>query len=41
MPVTFSKSTLLLSLLLGLGQAHAASEPGPRSGDAFGHPARR
>ena len=29
MPVTFSKSALLLSLLLGLGQAHAASEPAP------------
>jgi len=29
MPATFTKSTLLLSLLLGLGQAQAASEPGP------------
>ncbi|MGX1084846.1 glycerophosphodiester phosphodiesterase [Pseudomonas sp. AP3_22 TE3818] len=29
MPVTFTKSALLLSLLLGLGQAQAASEPGP------------
>jgi glycerophosphoryl diester phosphodiesterase len=29
MPVTFTKSALLLSLMLGLGQAQAASEPGP------------
>ncbi|MBV7566464.1 glycerophosphodiester phosphodiesterase [Pseudomonas sp. PDM27] len=29
MPATFTKSALLLSLLLGLGQAQAASEPGP------------
>lgn len=29
MPATFSKNALLLSLLLGLGQAHAASEPSP------------
>ena len=29
MPTTFTKSALLLSLLLGLGQAQAASEPGP------------
>lgn len=29
MPVTFTKSALLLSLLLGLGQAQAASEPSP------------
>ncbi|MEO6676822.1 MAG: glycerophosphodiester phosphodiesterase [Pseudomonas sp.] len=29
MPVTFTKSALLLSLLLGLGQAQAASQPGP------------
>ena len=27
MPVTFAKSTLLLSLLLGIGGAHAASAP--------------
>ncbi|QVW22081.1 glycerophosphodiester phosphodiesterase [Pseudomonas hormoni] len=31
MPVTFTKSALLLSVLLGLGQAQAASEPGPTS----------
>ncbi|MBH3408701.1 glycerophosphodiester phosphodiesterase [Pseudomonas glycinae] len=29
MPATFTKSALLLSLLLGLGQAHAASQPSP------------
>lgn len=29
MPVTFTKSALLLSLLLGLGQAQAASQPSP------------
>ncbi|MBV7515395.1 glycerophosphodiester phosphodiesterase [Pseudomonas sp. PDM25] len=29
MPVTFTKSALLLSLMLGLGQAQAASEPSP------------
>jgi glycerophosphoryl diester phosphodiesterase len=29
MPATFSKSALLLSLLLAVGQAHAASEPSP------------
>jgi len=29
MPVTFTKSALLLSVLLGLGQAQAASEPSP------------
>ena len=29
MPATFTKNALLLSLLLGLGQAQAASEPGP------------
>ena len=29
MPATFTKSALLLSLLLGLGHAQAASEPGP------------
>ncbi|POF38592.1 glycerophosphodiester phosphodiesterase [Pseudomonas laurylsulfativorans] len=29
MPATFTKGALLLSLLLGLGQAQAASEPGP------------
>jgi glycerophosphoryl diester phosphodiesterase len=29
MPVTFTKSALLLSLMLGLGQAQATSEPGP------------
>ncbi|MFJ7285562.1 glycerophosphodiester phosphodiesterase [Pseudomonas sp. NPDC099000] len=29
MPVTFTKSALLLSILLGLGQAHAANEPSP------------
>ncbi|AWM93807.1 glycerophosphodiester phosphodiesterase [Pseudomonas sp. 31-12] len=29
MPVTFTKSALLLSVLLGLGQAQAANEPGP------------
>ena len=29
MPATFTQSALLLSLLLGLGQAQAASEPGP------------
>jgi len=29
MPVTFTKSALLLSLMLSLGQAQAASEPGP------------
>jgi glycerophosphoryl diester phosphodiesterase len=29
MPVTFTKSALLLSLMLGLGPAQAASEPGP------------
>jgi glycerophosphoryl diester phosphodiesterase len=29
MPATFTKSALLLSLLLGLGQAQAASEPAP------------
>jgi len=31
MPVTFTKSALLLSVLLGLGQAQAASEPSPAS----------
>ena len=31
MPVTFTKSALLLSVLLGLGQAQAASEPSPTS----------
>ena len=29
MPVTFTKSALLLSLMLGLGQAQAANEPSP------------
>jgi glycerophosphoryl diester phosphodiesterase len=29
MPVTFTKSVLLLSLMLGLGQAQAANEPSP------------
>jgi glycerophosphoryl diester phosphodiesterase len=29
MPVTFTKSALLLSMLLGLGQAQAANEPSP------------
>ncbi|WP_223528272.1 glycerophosphodiester phosphodiesterase [Pseudomonas sp. BF-B-26] len=29
MPVTFTKSALLLSLMLGLGQTQAASEPSP------------
>ncbi|UVM51875.1 MULTISPECIES: glycerophosphodiester phosphodiesterase [unclassified Pseudomonas] len=29
MPVTFTQSALLLSLMLGLGQAQAASEPSP------------
>jgi len=29
MPVTFTKSALVLSLLLGLGQAQAASQPSP------------
>lgn len=29
MPATFTKSALLLSLMLGLGQAQAASEPSP------------
>ncbi|WP_237884123.1 glycerophosphodiester phosphodiesterase [Pseudomonas sp. PGPR40] len=29
MPVTFTKSALLLSLMLGLGQAQATSEPSP------------
>ncbi|UVK97538.1 glycerophosphodiester phosphodiesterase [Pseudomonas sp. B21-048] len=29
MPVTFTKSALLLSLMLGLGQAQATSEPNP------------
>jgi glycerophosphoryl diester phosphodiesterase len=31
MPVTFTNSALLLSVLLGLGQAQAASEPSPAS----------
>lgn len=29
MPATFTKSALVLSLLLGLGQAHAASQTDP------------
>ena len=29
MPATFTKSALMLSLLLGLGQAHAASQSNP------------
>lgn len=29
MPVTFTKSALLLSVLLGIGHAHAANEPSP------------
>lgn len=29
MPVTFTKSALLLSVLLGIGQAHAANQPSP------------
>ncbi|MDQ3201805.1 MAG: glycerophosphodiester phosphodiesterase, partial [Pseudomonadota bacterium] len=29
MPVSFTKSALLLSVLLGIGQAHAANEPSP------------
>ncbi|WP_223519469.1 glycerophosphodiester phosphodiesterase [Pseudomonas sp. GL-B-19] len=31
MPVTFTKSALLLSLMLGLGQAQAANEPAPNA----------
>ncbi|WP_285354220.1 glycerophosphodiester phosphodiesterase [Pseudomonas sp. lyk4-R2A-10] len=42
MPATFTKSALLLSLLLGLGQAHAASQPSPvalAASEGIPHPA--
>ncbi|AWA40980.1 glycerophosphodiester phosphodiesterase [Pseudomonas fluorescens] len=42
MPATFTKSALLLSLMLGLGQAHAASQPNPvalAASEGIPHPA--
>ncbi|ABA76051.1 glycerophosphodiester phosphodiesterase [Pseudomonas fluorescens] len=42
MPATFTKSALLLSLLLGLGQTHAASQPSPvalAASEGIPHPA--
>lgn len=42
MPATFTKSALLLSLMLGLGQAHAASQPSPvalAASEGIPHPA--
>ncbi|PNA04365.1 MULTISPECIES: glycerophosphodiester phosphodiesterase [unclassified Pseudomonas] len=42
MPATFTKSALLLSLILGLGQAHAASQPNPvalAASEGIPHPA--
>ncbi|WP_085683627.1 MULTISPECIES: glycerophosphodiester phosphodiesterase [unclassified Pseudomonas] len=42
MPATFTKSALLLSLMLGLGQAHAASQPTPvalAASEGIPHPA--
>ncbi|EJM31495.1 glycerophosphodiester phosphodiesterase [Pseudomonas sp. GM25] len=42
MPATFTKSALLLSLMLGLGQAHAASQPNPvalAASEGISHPA--
>ncbi|UVM26120.1 glycerophosphodiester phosphodiesterase [Pseudomonas sp. B21-021] len=42
MPATFTKSALLLSLMLGFGQAHAASQPNPvalAASEGIPHPA--
>ncbi|AXI62989.1 glycerophosphodiester phosphodiesterase [Pseudomonas kribbensis] len=42
MPATFTKSALLLSLMLGLGQAHAAAQPSPvalAASEGIPHPA--
>ncbi|POA37444.1 glycerophosphodiester phosphodiesterase [Pseudomonas sp. GW456-12-1-14-TSB6] len=42
MPATFTKSALLLSLMLGLGQAHAAGQPTPvalAASEGIPHPA--
>ena len=42
MPATFTKSALVLSLLLGLGQAHAASQTDPKAlaaANGIPHPA--
>jgi len=42
MPATFTKSALLLSLMLGLGQAHAANPPSPAAlaaSEGIPHPA--
>ncbi|AZV28560.1 glycerophosphodiester phosphodiesterase [Pseudomonas syringae] len=42
MPATFTKSALLLSLMLGLGQAHAAAQPNPvalAASEGIPHPA--
>ncbi|MGY2442328.1 glycerophosphodiester phosphodiesterase [Pseudomonas sp. SDO52101_S400] len=42
MPATFTKSALLLSLMLGLGQAHAATQPSPvalAASEGIPHPA--